>query len=643
MPRPRRSLRRRTYRLRRRWHRAIRPLRRPLGAATFWVLLVAAGAGFVGTVAASYESTSWLRIGDAPRVLDLDVGLDAYASGLRTGDRVLSVDGVAVADSLLGAGRQFSVQGPSGHVVPVEVVRGADTLRVDLVVDALNVQRARAIGLSAASVDAVERALWFLTLAAPIGVAVALYARSRGRGYPADTARSLLTVAAGFGGVEAIDWLDGATTEAVQLVAILAVAGLLLLALPSLAVTLARFPDGRHVPRWTRHIRTGILVGIGLALVLAIGVGVAAAHAGAAGGGEYVVAGFLLASLMGGAAAPLVGLIGKYRRASDRVVRQQMKWVLLPFGTFLGLILVDVLADLGLSWAGVDHTLTEYATDTALGVLEPVAAAAIPLGILAGVLNFRPWDADLWIARSAAVGAATLGLAAVFAGAAEALRLGLRTSMGEGADAVAAALAAVAALVVFNPVREWVTRRADAELHRTRERLTERLPLLLAGRQVVASPAEVGRVAIGAVRDALQTDRAAVLDLDPDGWEVVAADGVARADVEAWADAALDPERLPACSDQVWEDPVFVLRVPLRSAEDELVGVLALGTHGRGRGYSTEERKALDATSRSLAEALRVAERRLEAEARLAERLAALVSRVAEPPAGDGSAAEPAW
>jgi hypothetical protein len=291
----------------------------------------------------------------------------------------------------------------------------------------------------------------------------------------------------------------------------------------------------------------------------------------------------------------------------------------------------------------VDHTLTEYATDTALGVLEPVAAAAIPLGILAGVLNFRPWDADLWIARSAAVGAATLGLAAVFAGAAEALRLGLRTSMGEGADAVAAALAAVAALVVFNPVREWVTRRADAELHRTRERLTERLPLLLAGRQVVASPAEVGRVAIGAVRDALQTDRAAVLDLDPDGWEVVAADGVARADVEAWADAALDPERLPACSDQVWEDPVFVLRVPLRSAEDELVGVLALGTHGRGRGYSTEERKALDATSRSLAEALRVAERRLEAEARLAERLAALVSRVAEPPAGDGSAAEPAW
>ena len=638
MPRPRRRLRRRTYRLRRRWHRAVRPLRWPLGVAAFWVLLIAACLGLVGTVTATYEPTSYLRAGDTPRVLELEAGLDAYVSGLRTGDRVLSVGGTPVADSLLTADQQFSVTGASGEVVPVEVVRGVDTLRVDLVVDALNVRRARAIGLSSAAVDATERALWYLALAALVGVAVALYVRSRGRGYPANAARTLLAVAAGFGGIEALDWLKDVSVEAVQVAAVLAVIALLLLSLPSLAATLVRFPDGRHIPRWTRHIRKGVIIGVGLSFVLAVAVGLATAHAGEgwAEAGQVVVASLLMGSLVGGALAPLVGLIGKYRRSSDRVVRQQMKWVLLPFGTFLGLIAVDILSDAALSSIGADHTLTEYVVEAALSVLEPAAAIAISLGILAGVLNFRPWDADLWIARSAAVGAATLGLAAAFAGGAEALRVGLRASMGDGAEAVAAALAAVAALVVFNPVREWLTKRADADLHRTRERLTERLPLLLAGRQVVASPGEIGRVAIAAVREALQTDRAVVLDLDPDGWEAVAVEGVARDEALAWA-AALDPADLPACSVQVWEDPMFVLQVPLRSAEDELVGVLALGTHGKGRGYSTEERKALDNAARPLAEALRVAERREAHEDRLHARIARLVDRLAEPAAGDGA------
>ncbi|MGB3545159.1 hypothetical protein, partial [Rubrivirga sp.] len=469
---------------------------------------------------------------------------------------------------------------------------------MDLVVDALNVERARTIGLSAAAVDTLERLLWYLALAALIGVGLVLYIRSRGSGYPSDVSRTLLAVAAGFGGIEAVDWLDD--LEAVQVGAVVLVVVLIATALPSLAVVLARFPDGRHVPLWTRHIRKGIVAGVGFAFGTAFVFGLLGRHMSEAWNevSQVVVITVLLVALLGGAIAPLVGLVGKYRRSPDRVVRQQMKWVLLPFGAFIGLLLADILTGFVFDWLDAEHTVTEYVVDTALSVVVPTTTIAIPLGVLAGVLNFRPWDADQWIARSAAVGAATLGLAAVFAGGAEALRVGLRSSMGAGAESVAAALAAVIALAVFNPMREWLTRKADADLVRTRERLVERLPLLLAGRQVVGSPEEVSRVALAAVRDVLQTDRAAVIDLDPDGWEVVATDGLEAAAVLEWADATLDATSMPPCSVQVWEDPTFVLRVPLWSVEDELVGVLALGTHGKGRGYSTEERKALDAGSR---------------------------------------------
>ena len=480
---------------------------------------------------------------------------------------------------------------------------------------------ARQFGLSALAVNRVLRTLFsvaFLAFAAAGGV---LFVRARARGYRAALGTSLMAVGGmlAFGPLTSSDVLEGAGPAAVAFAVVATVVAFA--ALPTVAGALVRFPDGRPGRGWTRH--AGRIAAAGLAGILAVFV--VAAFVGPAAGPPpvlEVVLGVVLTAIV---ALPAVGLAVKYRRASDAVVRQQVKWVLLPLGAFVALLVVSFLGDV-VAVFDSDRAATGYLFDTATNALLSLSVAAVPLGVLAGAANFRPWDADQWIARSAAVGAATLGLAAVFAGGAEALRLGLRASMGDGAEAVAAALAAVAALVVFNPVREWLTRRADADLIRTRERVGERLPLLLAGRQVVASPQEIGRVALAAVGEAFETERGAVIDLDPSGWEVVAATGIGADAARAWAGRALDPAALPACSEQVWEDPAFVLRVPLRSAEDEVVGVLALGTHGRGRGYSTDERRVLDGMARSLAEALRVAERREEAEARQYARLARLVT-----------------
>ena len=625
---PDRRLRRSTYRLRRAWHRGVRPLRRPARVLVVGVVLVVAVVGAVlqAQRPVKVSASATVRLGpDSTAVLEVEPRGDAALAGLRTGDRLVSIDGDPV--SAVRAAALAALESPfydvAGDTLALGIERDGRALTAAVVLNRQDEADARRFGLSDAALTRIARALFLLVAVAFIGAGLVLVVRVRARGYHASLGTALLAVAGALGFSALASWENVLRVPLVLVLVLMVVAVVTFFtALPAFADALVRFPDGRYGPRWTRRTRTLLFVG----LVTVAGAFIGAPRFGVEGDERSLV---LSVGLLALVVAPVVGLVQKYRRAEDAVVRQQMKWAILPVGTLVGLLLVPFLGE-AVAVLDADRTATGYLFDMGFGIALMLALAAVPLAVLAGALNFRPWDADLWIARSAAVGTATVGLAAVFAGGAEALRVGLRASMGDGAEAVAAALAAVVALAVFNPVRERLTKRANAEIDRTRERLTERLPLLLASRQVVATPEEVGRVALAAVGRAFAADRAAVLDLDPGGWEVVAAEGIRSEAARAWAEAALDSRRLPAASEQVWEDPTFVLRVPLRSAEDELVGVLALGTHGKGRGYSTEERKALDAMARSLAEALRVAERRVEAEAALAarlDRLAALTER----------------
>ena len=631
-----RSLRRRTYRARRVWHEVVLDLRRPFRVLAALGILGIVAVGIAAVATAPYEASmgGGVDLGpDSTAVLDITDHSDLALAGFEKGDRLVSIDGEPVTReraARMASGRAFD--GTLGDSLALTVERNGETLAAVAVYDAGEIEQARSLGLSHRRTEGVGRALLVLVMLSFSAAGLVLLARSRAQGYHASLATGLFAAAGGFTWIALVEH----TTNQIGPIVLLAAFSALLVflgAIPTVTSALVRFPDGRHTPRWTRHARAVSVGGVGLILALVVGDLV---YESVTGEGPEFMREAQISVLAALLVLPLVGLTQKYRGSTDSVVRQQMKWVLLPLGAFV------VASVLNFALGPVDRLHAHeapsgYVLHLALTVLWTLAVALVPLGVLAGAFRFRPWDADLWIARSAAVGVGTLGLAAVFAGGAEAIRLGLRSSFGEGADPAAAALAAVVSLFAFNPVRDWATRLFERDLERTREVLTERLPLVLTGRQVVASPGEIGRVTIRALRDALQTDRVAVLDLDPDGWQAVATEGVAAADALAWAGRTLDAGALPPCSVQVWEDPLFVLRVPLRSAEDEVVGVLALGTHGAGRGYSTEERKALDAASRPLAEALRVAERREEAAAHDRERLARVIERFLDAP-GDGAA-----
>lgn len=609
----------------------VRPLRRPARMIFAAAVLIVALIGMYARASEPFSAIVEVPIQlgpDSTAIVGELVRGDFALVGIREGDRLRVLEGDTITTSRASTLDRVFIERRLGDTLSVEVEREGKTLALEVEAGRQKILNARRFGMRHVVVERALEALFVGALLAFVVVGIALFIRSRGRGYLASLATALLA-AGGMFGAPSISKMNGPGGPLMVAFAFTVVV-VAISAIPAVTSALIRFPNGRYGARWTRWMARIAVVGLGLVLSSLILTDLL--NLPNRVGGAVALA--LVVTLI---ALPPIGLAQKYRRSEDGVVRQQMKWVMLPIGAFASALILSAMSDV-VSVFDSSQTATGYLFNVVGSVALSLSLAAIPLGVLAGAMNFRPWDADLWIARSAAVGTATLGLAAVFAGGAEALRLGLRASMGDGAEAVAAALAAAVALAVFNPVREWLTRRADTDLICTRERLTERLPLLLAGRQVVASPEEVGRVALHAIRDVLNTDRAAVIDLDPEGWEVVATVGLEAGAVLEWANRALDASSMPERSVQVWEDPAFVLRVPLRSAEDELVGVLALGTHGKGRGYSTEERKALDTASRSLAEALRVAERREEAEARQYARLSALVDRLGQ--AGDGSALE---
>ena len=574
-----------------------------------------------------------VRVEDGAAVLEVDPRGDAAAAGLWTGERVVSLRGrpvtLARADSLDG---EFLFFGNRGDSVVVRV-EGAGRVREAVVVlGAQNALDARRLGLSQRWVDRVGGGVWFLGVVAFALCGLFLFARARARGYLASLGVALLSVAGAAAFVGFAEW-DGGGWSRSLLIALMLVAVLAFFsAIPAVTSALVRFPDGTYTPRWTRHVRALAIAGFLAVLGLVV-----ASQSYNVEWVEHVGLGMLVAVV----ALPVLGLVQKYRRAADAVVRQQMKWVLLPLGAFLVVLaLTPPLAE-SVTALDSDRTAMGHWFNVATGLLAGLAFAAVPLGVVAGALNFRPWDADLWIGRSVSVGAATLGLAAVFAGAAEGLRVGMVASMGEGGQVAAAATAAVLSAVLFNPVRERVQAWVERDRARRRRALTQSVPRLLGGRQAVAAPGALAALALGRVREALDTEEGAVFALDGGALRPLALDRVNGGAAEAWA-AALAPDWADvegAC--QEWGREPFVLTLPLRTVEGDLVGALALGPHGRrGRGYSTDEQAALVVAAEALAEALVVAQAR-EAE-RVHDRAAlAGVLRRLDDLAGRGDGAAP--
>jgi hypothetical protein len=206
------------------------------------------------------------------------------------------------------------------------------------------------------------------------------------------------------------------------------------------------FPDGRFVPRWSRWLALAILL-ISLAGLSAVGVAIPDPL-------YYLI-------LPVWALAGPVSQVYRYRRISNPVQRQQIKWIATG----------SVLAMTGYAGTAVAGVLAGVPNET--GPLAIMAVqigvyffiALIPITIAIGVLRYRLWDIDVIVRKTLVYTILTVLLAAVYFGTIIVLQTVFASVTGEQSPVVIVISTLVIA-ALFSPLRGRVQSVIDRRFFR---------------------------------------------------------------------------------------------------------------------------------------------------------------------------------
>lgn len=245
----------------------------------------------------------------------------------------------------------------------------------------------------------------------------------------------------------------------------------------------------------------------------------------------------LIASLL----AAVASLVVRFRRSGGDT-RQQLKWLAVGGGLIPIAVVVEI--------AGVPH------------VAEVVAATAVPSTATMAILKHRLYDIDLFLNRSLVYATLTLLVVSAYVAVATATGALLADRISWVPPVVAAAVIALA----FQPVREWIQRRANRLLYGDRDDPYAVLSRL--GRRLEQSmdPTGVLSNVVEAVTEALQLPYAAIELSSAEGDRLAASHG---------RGGVIEPERFPL------------------SYQGQVVGVLLASPRSSNQPFSTTERNLL--------------------------------------------------
>jgi signal transduction histidine kinase len=316
------------------------------------------------------------------------------------------------------------------------------------------------------------------------------------------------------------------------------------------------FPDGHFVPGWTRWVALGwiawqilqswlpnwprALASWGTLLDVVVWVG-------ALGTAVYVQ-------------------VHRYRRVSNTVQQQQIKWVVFGIAMALtGYLGVHLVLPGSTSALGPDGLL---ATHLAAVGLRYVAMLLIPLAIGIAILRYRLWDIDILINRTLVFGTLTACVVGIYVLVIGSLSLLFQTSGNLPISLVATGLVAV----LFQPLRERLQRGVNRLLYGSRDEPYAVLANLGQRLESAHDPEAVLPTIAETARDALKLPYAAII-LDLDGRATFAASA---------GSPVADPLSLP----------LFY--------QGEVLGQLILGPRSRGETFDTTDRRLIAVLARQV-------------------------------------------
>lgn len=337
-----------------------------------------------------------------------------------------------------------------------------------------------------------------------------------------------------------------------------------------------------------------------------------------------------------------VGVLVMVRRLRDTALgeaRQQIKWALFGFSgyaIFLGTSLVSDM--LKTSVASFPNQLL---VETLAGLAMGLAYLSLQLGLLVALLRYRLYDAEVVISRSATFALVTIVLGASFAGVMEGIQVSVQAALGQNAGTGAAVLGAAVATVLIHPVHQRIQGWAEGLFHKNLLQLRRELPESMRDQREVADLPELLSEVMARVRRGVRTVRAAIV-VEGTVREV---SGMPGEEAAAWL-GGFNPQ--PISDEKVEvdrQDPTFPVRVPLCSgAAHPCLGWLLVGPRPDGTPLGEDERETLVEIADPIARAVRIVMKRDTQEREVADLLDAHRRRIEELEArlGDCPAGYPA-
>ena len=258
------------------------------------------------------------------------------------------------------------------------------------------------------------------------------------------------------------------------------------------------------------------------------------------------------------------------------------------------------------------------------GISFALAALFLQLGLLIALLRYRLYDAEIVIGRSVNFAVITLGVAAVFAAAGDALKQVVYNYSGNTSNEGPIIFAAALATIMVNPIQERVQRWSEKRFQKNLFLLRNDLPQSVRDMRETASLDEMAGAILAQVDRGVRAVRAAMI---VNGC-VLSVRGIGADEVEAWRTSVFAQDyKSDICEAS---DRVFPIRVPLvpSSDEEEPIGYLLVGPRPDGSIPSRDEQKALAEVSEDVARAIRTVIKREARESKVADLITDTIRRI---------------
>jgi len=322
-------------------------------------------------------------------------------------------------------------------------------------------------------------------------------------------------------------------------------------------------------------------------------------------------------------------MLVRLRRTPPSAARQQIKWALFGFSgysLFLSIALTCDMAKLTVGSFGAQLTLEVLA-----GLTFGLAFLSLQLGLLIALMRFRLYDAETVISRSANVALITLGVAAVFAATADALKQLVYNYYGNSSSEGPVIFAAALSTVLVNPIQERITRWSQKKFQHNLVILKDELPDSVRDLRETGNLAELIDDTLSRLMKGIVTTHVACI-IDQG---VFRTRGISKEKVEEWREETPDWNKVQG---EVWHthDKLFPVRVLLRPGEgEEPLGFILIGPRPDGSLPSKDEQKVLKEVAEPIARAVKNVIKRVAYERRLesliesnSRRLSALEARL---------------